>query len=124
MVRKGSPVRVRQRALVKVLEAGPFSLPRIVGAGGLPLSGPHLGRIRMVSGVTACAGAAYVVSAEVDQRWSSDYGDVDAYRHRARGQDTAFGAAACGRRWRGGRDPPRLATCGATGAGERHPYHG
>src|SRR4051812_37642520 len=49
MVRKGSPVRVRQRALMKVLETGPFSLLRFLGAGALPLSGPLLGRIRIVS---------------------------------------------------------------------------
>jgi hypothetical protein len=43
MVRKGSPVRVRQRAWSKVPETGPFSLGGSEGAGALALSGlaPH-----------------------------------------------------------------------------------
>ena len=49
VVRKGSPVRVRQRAPKKVPETGPFSLDRFVGGGALPLPGPRLDRIPKVS---------------------------------------------------------------------------
>ncbi len=54
MVRKGSPVRVRQRALRKGLELGAFRDP-VVGwrLRALWLRGPLLGRVRQVSGLAA-----------------------------------------------------------------------
>src|SRR4051795_3294950 len=45
MVRKGSPVRVRQRALEKPLETGAFLVPGGADATSAIARGPHLGRI-------------------------------------------------------------------------------
>jgi hypothetical protein len=49
MVRKGSPVRVRQRALENPLETAGFFVVWVTGIGGDSLRGPHLGRVREVS---------------------------------------------------------------------------
>src|SRR3954453_17615261 len=49
MVRKGSPVRVRQRALEKPLETAAFLVPRSTDAASTIARGPLLGRIRFVS---------------------------------------------------------------------------
>jgi hypothetical protein len=57
MVRKGSPVRVRQRAPLKAPHTGPFSLHGFLGGGALPLRGPHLGRIPNVSAVVTVPAA-------------------------------------------------------------------
>ena len=49
MVRKGSPVRVRQRALQKPLETAAFLVPRSADAASTKACGPLLGRILFVS---------------------------------------------------------------------------
>jgi hypothetical protein len=46
MVRKGSPVRVRQRALEKPLETAAFLVPEGVDPASVRARGPHLGRVR------------------------------------------------------------------------------
>src|SRR5215204_3104044 len=46
MVRKGSPVRVRQRAFAKPLETAAFLVPGGADAASVRARGPHLGRIR------------------------------------------------------------------------------
>src|SRR4051794_35291321 len=49
MVRKGSPVRVRQRALEKPLETAAFLVPLTADTASTTARGPLLGRILFVS---------------------------------------------------------------------------
>ena len=51
-VRKGSPVRVRQRAPENPLETAGFFVVAVTRPGGDSLRGTHLGRIREVSAIT------------------------------------------------------------------------
>src|SRR4051794_892265 len=52
MVRKGSPVRVRQRALENPLETAGFLLPRCADAASISAREPLFGRLQFVSALT------------------------------------------------------------------------